>query len=365
VRVIALCLASCFLASCSLFPFQRSQQVVEITPEMREFSEIESQMKAQNYAGVVQSVDKFQSTYPYSLQSQKARFIKGNALEELGRWSEAEQTYKAISTISEKNQPAISALALYRLSYVYEALGEDQRVITTLFEAAKYTQYLPIEIVNAEIPSRLAMVYAKENNAVEAKKWLAEADRGLKKTLDSRKEPLTNEWLAEIYFNMGSISTQQLSQDNIMTIIQGQSAVQKYLIRALQYSDAAWSLKAVNKLKATYLDLWRAIETYPEPSGYEPLVAQKIKKDEQLRLAGPFSELLKEAELYRPGAEQQSNQFQTDFFNFIDELQTRVRTVLESPLYTPLLNQKMPGRDKPPQKPKSPVKIVPSEDPNL
>jgi len=349
-----------------MFPFQRSQEVVEITPEMREFSNIENQMKAQNYSGVVQSVEKFQSNYPYSLKSQKARFLRGKALEELGRWSDAEQAYKTISTISEKNQPEISALALYRLSYVYEALGEDQRVITTLFEAAKYTQYLPIEVVNAEIPSRLAMVYAKENNASEAKKWLGEADRGLKKTLDTRQEPLTNEWLAEIYYNMGSISTQQLSQDNIMTIIQGQAAVQKYLIRSLQYSDAVWSLKALNKLKTTYLDLWRAIEAYPEPSGYEPLVAQKIKKDEQLRLAGPFSELIKEAELYRPGAEQKSNQYQTEFFNFIEELQTRVRTVLESSMYTPLqINQKLPGRDKPPQKPKSPVKIVPSEDPNL
>ncbi|WP_413289317.1 tetratricopeptide repeat protein [Bdellovibrio sp. HCB337] len=361
MRVVLVIVSSWLLVSCGLLPSQRSQQVLQANPETTDAATIEQQMKGQKYEAALGNIATFQSEYPYSLSLQKVRFLKGNALEELGRWNEAEQTYKAISTISERNQPEISAMALYRLSYVYEALGDDQRVITTLFEAAKYTQYLPVQVVNAEIPSRLAMVYAKENNAKEAQKWLAEADRGLKKTLDTRQEPLTNEWLSQIYYNMGSISTHQLSADNIMTIIHGQAAVQKYLIRALQYTDPIWSAKALAKLKTTYMDLWNAIEGYQAPSGYEPLVAQKMKKDEQVRLAGPFSELLKEAELYRPGTEQKSNQYQSEFFNFLDELQTRVRSILESSFYTPL----MPGRDKAPQKPKTPVKIVPSEDPNL
>lgn len=361
MRVLAVLMISWCLLGCSLFPFQKSTEAERTNPETIERTAIEQQMKSQNYEAALKGIVIFQSDYPYSLSLQKVRFLKGNALEELGRWSEAEQTYKAISTMSERNQPEISAMALYRLSFVYEALGDDQRVITTLFEAAKYAQYLPPQVVNAEIPSRLAMIYAKENNAKEAQKWLLEADRGLKKTLDTRQEPLTNEWLSQIYYNMGSISTQQLSNDNILTIIQGQRAVQKYLIRALQYGDPTWSVKALAKLKSTYLDLWKAIENYPEPSGYESLVAQKMKKDEQGRLAGPFSGLLNEADLYRPGSEQKVNQYQSEFFNFLDELQTRVRAVLENSLYTPL----MPGRDKAPQKPKTPVKIVPSEDPNL
>lgn len=361
MRVFAVLMMSWFLVSCSLFSTKRSDEALLTSPEIPDFAKIEQQMKSQNFEAALASANQFQATYPYSLKAQKVRFLKGNALEEMGSWTEAEQTYKAISAISERNQPEIAAMALYRLSYVYEALGDDQRVITTLFEASKYSRHLPPEVINAEVPSRLAMVYAKENNAKEAQKWLAEADKGLKKTLDTRQEPLTNDWLAQIYYNMGSISTQQLSNDNIMTIIQGQLAVQKYLIRSLQYADPIWSVKALAKLKATYLDLWKAIEAYPESSGYEPLVAQKMKKDEQRRLAGPFSDLIMEAELYRPGVEQKSNQYQTEFFNFIDELQARVRSVLESPLYTPL----MPGRDKSPQRPRTPVKIVPSEDPNL
>ena len=357
--IVALALA--FLSACSSLSIQRSQEATQSLPENADFQRIEQQMKSQSFDAALASAQSFKKDYPYSLKIQKVRFYEANALEELGRWSEAADTYKAISTISERNQPEISAMAIYRLSFVYEALGDDQRVITSLFEAAKYHKYLPMEVIQAEIPSRLAMVYAKENNAKEAQKWLGEADKGLKKTLESTTEPLTDAWLAELYYNMGSISTEQLSNDNIQTIIQGQSAVQKYLIRSLQYNDPIWSAKALKKLNGTYLDLWKAIEVYPEPSGYEPLVAQKMKKDAQIQLAGPFAELIRDAELYRPGAEQKSNQYQTAFFNFLEELQTRVRSVLDSSVITPL----MPGRDKTPQKPRGPVKIVPSEDPNL
>ncbi len=346
---------------CSLFPGHRTQELALESPETRDFKFLELQMKTQNYNSALSAAEGFQRAYPYSLKLQRVRFLKAGALEELGRWTEAADTYKSISAISEKNQLEISAMSIYRLSFAYEALGDDQRVITTLLEASKYYKYLPPEVINAEIPSRLAMVYAKENNISEAQKWLKEADSGLKKTLATHQGPITNEWLAELYFNMGSISTQQLSNDNILTIIQGQSAVQKYLIRALQYNDPIWSAKALQKLKNTYLDLWKSIEAYPPPSGYEPLVAQKMIKDEQLRLAGPFSSLINEAELYRPGIEQQSNQYQSEFFNFLEELQIRVRTVLGESLFTPL----MPGRDKTPQKGKTPVKIIPSEDPNL
>lgn len=355
----------CILAGCSLFPVSRktemSQEAVQALHEENDFKLLEQHQQGQDFEALLQGAENFLMAYPYSLKIQRARFLKAGALEELGRWSEAVDTYKAISAMSAKAQPEISAKSLYRLSYVYEALGDNQRVIAILFEAAKYHQHLPPEVINAEIPARLAMIYAKENNSKEAQKWLGEAERGLKRTLETRTEPLTKKWLAELYYSMGSISTEQLSKDNIETLIHGQAAVQKYLIHALQYNDPLWSAKALKRAKSTYLDLWKAIETFPEEPGYEPLVAQKMKKEEQLKLAGPFSELIREADLYRPGAEQVSNPFQAEFFSFLEEIQTRVRAVLEDSLYTPL----MPGRAKPLKQPKASIKTVPSEDPNL
>jgi tetratricopeptide (TPR) repeat protein len=315
-------------------------------------------VKTQKYQEAVDVAEDFQGRYPYSLRLQKVRFLKGQALEELDRWTEAADNYRIISEFSEKNQPEISAMSIYRLSFVYEALGDDQRVLTTLFEAQKNGKYLPTETALAEIPSRIAMVYAKENNPKEANRWLAEADKGLKKTLETRNLPLTDEWLAEIYYNMGSISTNQLSNDNIITIIQGQKAIQKYLMRSLQYGDPIWSAKAMKKLRMTYVDLWNAIYNLPETSGMEPTVAKKIKTDEQFKLVSPFAELLADAQLYRPGREQKSNPYQDDFFAFLDQMQVNVSGLMQNPLYTPLTT----GRDKSPQKAKLPAKIDASSD---
>lgn len=341
---------SVFVA-CSSFE-KRATPLAFVDPEKVEIDHIEDRLEKAQFQEVVLLVDAFQKKYPYSLKLQRARFLKASSLEELERFSEAAETYKIISQFSERNQPEISAMSIYRLSFVYEALGDDQRVLTTLLEALKNRTYLPNEVSEAEIPSRIAMVYAKENNSAESAKWLAKADEGLKRVLDTQKEPLTNTWLAKTYYNMGSISTSQLSVENIQTIIQGQNSVQKYLIRALQYGDPIWSAKALRRLQTTYTDLWNAISNYPEQSGSEPMAAKKIKKDQQILLAGPLFNLIEEAMLYQPGPEQKPNQYQTTFFNFLDQIQTRIGGLLQDSLYTPL-------------QPKNPGKVIPTADPNL
>jgi len=330
-------------------------------PELLEVQKIEKAVVAGQNQEVVLLTQVFQSEYPYSLRLQNVRFFRAGALENLERWAEAADIYKIISKFSEKNQPEISALSVYRLSFVYEALGDDQRVLTTLLEAKKYQDYLPMEIVQAEIPSRIAMVYAKENNSAEATRWLGQAEKGLRQVLENRNAPLTSNWLAKTYFNMGSISTNQLSAENILAIIQGQTAVQRYLIRALQFGDENWSSKAQAKLQKNYSDVWMAIENFPEPSGYDSIVAVKIKRDEQLRLATPFLELIKDAQLYRPVPEGSSNEYQRGFFAFLEALQSRTESLLQSPIYTPMTMNK----NKAPQALKNPAKVMQSEDPNL
>ncbi|MBK9324511.1 MAG: hypothetical protein IPM97_16475 [Bdellovibrionaceae bacterium] len=346
--------------SCSLLQRQETNLAVR-DPEQLEMQKIEGALKAGLYQEVVLLTESFQSEYPYSLRLQRARYYRASALEGLERWSEASAIYQIISKFSGQHQPEISALSVYRLSFVYEALGDDQRVLTTLLEAREYQDHLPAEIVVAEIPSRIAMIYAKESNSAEAARWLVQAEKGLKQVFDIHNGPLTDNWLAKIYFNMGSISTNQLSADNILAIIQGQLTVQKYLIRSLQFNDETWSARAQLKLQKIYLDLWTSIDGLVEPSGYDALVAAKIKRDEQLRLAVPFLELIKDAQLYHPFREGVTNEYQKKFFEYLDSLQGRVELLLQSPIYTPRVakpNKKLPM-------PKNPIKVVPSEDPNL
>lgn len=349
-----------FLSGCGSFQ-KRNTPLVFVDPEKIEVEDIEKRLERSEFQEVVGLAEVFQKKYPYSLKMQQVRFIKAGALEELERYSEAAETYRIISQFSERNQPEISAMSVYRLSFVYEALGDDQRVLTTLLEAFKNRTYLPLETSEAEIPSRIAMVYAKENNPSESAKWLAKADEGLKKVLATRKEPLTNSWLAKTYFNMGSISTSQLSIENIQAIIQGQSSVQKYLIQSLQYEDPTWSPKALRRLQSNYTDLWNTINNVPEQTGVDAIAARKMKKDQQILIAGPLFNLIEEAMLYQPLPEQNPNQYQVGFFRFMDQIQTRIATLVQDSFFTPLT----PKREITPQNVLVPDKVAPSTDPNL
>ncbi|RYZ79819.1 MAG: tetratricopeptide repeat protein [Proteobacteria bacterium] len=332
---------------------KRTKPLEMVDPEKREIASIEQLLQKGQYTQVIAAADAFQSRNPFSMKIQKARYYKGNALEELERYAEAAEVYRIISLFSERNQPEISALAVYRLSFVYEAQGDDQRVLTTLLEARQYQTYLPTEVSLAEIPSRISMIYAKENNPEQARRWLAEAETGLAKLLVNRREPLTSDWLAKIYYNMGSVSTSQLSRENVLTIIQGQRAVQKFMLRSMQYEDPEWSSKAEKRLQTTYTDIWNLIENLPETVGVEAIVAAKMKREQQVQLAEPFSDMLKDALLFRPADPSKSNIYQKEFFAFLAVMQTKISGVMQGGIYTPVVTEPK----SPAQRPKPKVQV--------
>jgi tetratricopeptide (TPR) repeat protein len=340
-----------------------------ISDEDRVFSALTSDMTAGKYADAVVKADQFQEKYPYSLNLQKARFHKAEALEGLNRWQEAADTYTAISTFSKKTQPEIAAQSVYRLSFVYEALNDYQRVLTSLFEAQRLQEYLPPEVGLAEIPARLAMAYTKENNPEEAQHWLVEAEKGLKQALESRAEPMTDEWLAKMYFNMGSVSTNKMSMKNAASTIHSQEALQKYLIKAMQYNHPIWSASAGKRLRAAFADIWAVLENPVEQSSdtktsakesSETTVVLKAKKEEQFKLAGPFLELIEQALLFEPAVDQPRNAYQLEFFTYLHSLKPKVNELLQDPLYTPLIRRS----DKASPKHQLPANIPASEDPN-
>lgn len=343
---------TCALPACTTLSEVRPEFIN--TPEERAFQNISTQYKSGHFTESVAAAEEFEKTYPFSLKLQKARFQKAQAEEELHLYPEATETYLAIANFSKKSQPEIAALSLYRLSFVYEAIGDNQRVLTSLFDAQRMEQYLPAEISQAEIPARLAMAYMKENNAEESARWLAEADAGLKRALDVQKDRgyskrESDEWYAQTYYNMGSVTISEVNDDNVQSVIQGQRTIQKYLIKSLQYNDPVWSAKASRQLRGTYDTLWKAIQKLPEAPTYE-----------KFKTAGEFAEVIDEALLFQPAAEQISNPYQTEVFGALRSLKLQVEDLLRSPVYTPLIRKS----DKASPKRPLPATILKSEDPN-
>lgn len=341
------------------------------TQEKRELAAAQDLLDQGNFHEALASFNAFQKRHPQSHFYQAADLGQAEAWAGLAHWTEAATLYRNVYLRTVKDEPAIAAKAVYELSFAYEALGDDLKTVGTLLDAKKMKTYLPPAVALAEIPARLAMIYGKADQEAPSLAYLKEADQGLDQVIKMKYADLDKSWLAKTYFQMGSVSTNQLSVETFAAFARGQKAVQVYLIRDLQLQDPVWSQKALLHLKATYSELFSTMLDIPLAAGIESSVALRMKKEQQVELGSELVDLINQAELYKPLASQGMNSLQGDFYSYLNE----IRKSTEKLLYSggeglgltreslELNGLKRRGHIK--DVPTLPVKIVPSEDPNL
>ncbi|KYG66550.1 hypothetical protein AZI86_05765 [Bdellovibrio bacteriovorus] len=310
----------------------------------------------------------FQTKYPQSTFYQASRLGLAQSFEGQGRFNEAVELNREIYLNTLRLQPEIAAKALYRSAFCYEAMGDDQKALAALLDAKNLGQHLPPEIALAEIPAKLSAIYARQDREKEALAYLNEAEKGLAKVMQERGSTLERSWLAQTYFQMGSISTNQLSRENFGSFAQGQMWVQSYLIKAMKLDDLTWSPRAQKKLIETYRSLFSLFESEAE-------LAQ------QVQMGGDLYDLMDQAELFKPITGEKIEGYEKDFFATLTDIRSQSDKILYTAKETTGLtveSQKLNGlrragrvkADKllPGEKAKPiplPPKIVPSQDPNL
>lgn len=311
----------------------------------------------------------FQNKYPQSIFFQSARLSEGEALERLSQPREALEVYRSIFFQTEAEHGEIAALALYRMAFAYEALGDDLKMVASLLDAKKRGDLLPIEIAAAQIPAKLAVAYARQNHFQESLAYLNDAEKGLSMVMSFKGKEIGPEWLAKIYFEMGSVSSNQLSLDNFDDFVRAQKVVQVYLLKSLKQNDPFWSARSLTRLQETYRDL-------------DTQLGRTVDNREvQIQLGGSFVDLMNQAELFRPLIDQPMNTYENKFYNFLSEIRKKTEIALyrggeQLPLTEEsqrLHSLKRPGQVQVesylPEEKKSfislPPKVVPTEDPNL
>ncbi|MGE5086339.1 MAG: tetratricopeptide repeat protein [Bacillota bacterium] len=360
------------LSGCSSL-FVRSDDGALQNQKLQEERELQAadNLNAQGQlAGAQKLYQEFQKRYPQSVYFQASRLGEALALQGQGKWVEAVAIERDVYLKTKNLQPDIAALAQYRMSFAYEALGDDQKTVASLLDAKNLGNALPKEVAWAEIPARLASVYSRLGQEKEAVQYLNEAEKGITKIREEESTiPLRKGWLAKTYVQMGTASTNQLSVDNFESFVNGQKLVQVYLIKAMELDDAVWSPQALKQLKGTYQDLSVQVE------------AVRSNRSQLEQLGGAFVELINRAELYRPLAGQSKNSYQIEFFDLLANIKTKTEKLLyqgqESMGLTEesqkLNSLKRAGRVKveellPEEKASKTKEVpnpVPSEDPNL
>lgn len=193
-------------------------------------------------------------------------FNSGAAYEGLGNCHKAADRYREVVRSSAGKFQRVESQALYRLSLMYECLGQDPKAITALLDARKRGKELAPSVLQAEIPARLAAAYGRIGNRAKAMEYFAQANQGLKNILASGPggHRQINQFAQTVYL-MGQLNPGQRRADGDgIAFLQGLSMQQPYLLQAVESGHSVYARKAAEDLDMAYDNIWKYKYNDPE-----------------------------------------------------------------------------------------------------
>lgn len=185
-------------------------------------------------------------------------YNSGAAYEGMGDCPRAAERFREVVRSSAGKFKRIEAQAFYRLSFMYECMGQDNKSITALLDAKKRSADLSFAVANAEIPARLAAGYARIGNRAKALEYFALADKGLKKIIAQEEGRRQHEILAQSLFYMGQLNpAQRRAEGDPVSFLQGLSLQQPYLLQSVEMNSSPWSGRAHDDLTLAYENIFK------------------------------------------------------------------------------------------------------------
>lgn len=248
-------------------------------------------LEDRKFADALAVFDGFLAREPVSPWTQSSMLNAGRALEGLERWTDAAERYRIVVK-STNEAPKLQAMALYRLSFCHEALGNEREVVAALSDVVTRSKHLPKETANAELPARLATAYARVGNFDRATDFYKQAEGGIAR-LRAEAQNLP-EWLPRTLYYMGMRASSDTKWGQFEATLRPFARGQVYLLQAAELGDEAWSSRAAEELMSTYSQLWRSIESAPVPDTGDPLIARRELQEQKWNRASLLMETIVE-----------------------------------------------------------------------
>lgn len=218
-----------------------------------------NQFQQRQFQEVMDNSKKFLELHPYSARLNEVLYLQGLCFEHFEDWHHALENYHRITENSLVGNKQYLSLALYRQSICYEALEEKEKAIASLNDALRWQGFLPLEVSEAQIPARMASIYASLRQTVTADYYSSVAEKGIRK-LKSLKKYKEQNWLGETLYQMGSLPMDHLTTENYFEHLLSFSRHQKYLLQTIELADPKWSPLAYELLFKNYNDFWSQIK---------------------------------------------------------------------------------------------------------
>jgi len=259
-----------FLSSCTSLKENNSKSTIKnILPE--DFVKFEKAFKdlgTGNYGPTIPVFEELAEKYQGQDIEQAALFNLASTYKELNQCKKAESVYKKLlSKIKQHSQ--LKARLYLSLSYVYECLGQADKVLITLREGMPYTHYLPEDIKSIEYPARLALAYIRsgeEKIGKEMQNKMYQNLEAIKKTF--RITSAADKNFSRYFYTIGRshIQADYIQLQSFLNIF---PYYQTYLIQSILLKEGKWSIKAEQELGDLYRKLWLTLKRQKNKKKYQ------------------------------------------------------------------------------------------------
>lgn len=272
--------------------------------------------------------------YPGSRLRSAAMIRQARALYAEMKWAEGTQILRTVIESSVGN-PKVSAEALYHISFGYEALGNDARMLASLKDVESLAAYLPEEVGQVEVPARLGIAYMKLGQIEEGRKYFKIADERIGRYRFKNRDRKDFDF-SETQFRIGQLQTHSISMENYQLLIEAQGVAQKYMMRAME-GDGRWGIEARKQLQANYMDIWNFCTSPPGINSLDAAASRRSRQDLQVRWLSHLLQLIEFANLEVGSLEVTKGGELEKFQAFLVDLEYRAKLIVyNSEELTPL-----------------------------
>lgn len=315
---------------------------LEDSKDYKFVSSIEKLIDNEEYSEALAESKRFHEIKTPSKYTQEVNYYSARASEGLKDLNTALTGYREIirNSITPEN---VKNKSLYRQSFVYEALGQDEKVVATLLDLQKSGLTNQDQIFLAEVPARLAIIYARLGNHKLSESYYAEAEAGIKKLQAKQAAEVNRKWLPKTLYFMGNLSAREIREKDFEASIRPLEKAQSFLLRVVTMNDEVWSKKASDELYKIYKDIILAISNVKLPENPDEEVAQKEAQAKKWSMATMALESLKNLKLAWDSAKDIPQEDKKNFMTFLDLQEKELGVILEE---TPVTSRLTPEAQK-------------------
>lgn len=241
-------------ATRSLFEAAPTVDAELLAEQRKEVEAAEATLLTQNWSVALEQYNAFLKRFPISRFTAQAYFGRGRALEGLGKYDEAIQVYRNSAEQARVASPEQAAMAYLRMSYCYEGVGDETRLMAALADAEAFTDHLSMEIRQLEIPTRRAASLMRRGQRNEAQKILRQVESNMPDVGPNSSSELKTKHV-RLLISLGNLDLKALTSETILSYIDAVQALQGFLWKAVVLKVSPESEQAGEILHASYLAL--------------------------------------------------------------------------------------------------------------